>query len=71
MKAVQPFIASYGVPCLRMMSLKSHSTSGKKTEGSKERMGKETGDLVPSDTKQRRGERTFARFWQCFCVSDY
>ena len=37
MKAVQPVIASNGVPYLLMRSIGSHSTSGKEKEGIKER----------------------------------
>ena len=37
MKAVRPFIASNGVPSLQMISVGSHSTSGKVMEGKKGR----------------------------------
>ena len=37
--AVRPFIASNGVPFLQMGSVGSHSTSGRETEGNKERTG--------------------------------
>ena len=32
----RPVIASYGVPCLHIKSVGSHSTSGKENEGRKE-----------------------------------
>ena len=37
MKAVQPTIASNGVPYLQMKSVRSHSTSGREKEGKEER----------------------------------
>ena len=45
MKAVWPFIASNGVPYYQMMSVVSHSTSGREgkkewTEGKNDRMGR-------------------------------
>ena len=39
MKAVRPVVASTGAPSLQMRSVGSHSTSGRKKEGYKERTG--------------------------------
>ena len=38
--AVRPVIATNEVPFLQILSVGSHSTSGRETEGMKERMGK-------------------------------
>ena len=42
MKAVRPVIASNGVPCLKMRSVGSHSTSGREKGGKDEVEGQKT-----------------------------
>ena len=51
MKAVRPIIASSGDPSLHMMSVGSHSTSGREEEGKKESTG---GDILSQEVSTRQ-----------------